>query len=219
MPIMDGFEAARQISAMNHAQAAEAIPIVALTANAMEGDRQKCLDAGMNDYLSKPVRRADLKKSVYKWVRGIEWNEDAESAEPEPQKMPKSSSIDWHALNEARNLFKDKFYDMLMLYFHDTEEYCHEMAAAISAKSTEGIIRPAHTIKSTSARMGITGVSDIACLMEEEAKRAVQEQKPVNFAEFQSRLESMEALLNTARALIMREYKYCATEDKKRKRS
>ncbi|MCB1218811.1 response regulator, partial [bacterium] len=54
MPVMDGFEATKRIRELKGSRAS--IPIVAMTANAMEGDRQRCLDCGMDDYLSKPIK-------------------------------------------------------------------------------------------------------------------------------------------------------------------
>ncbi|MEM9382081.1 MAG: response regulator [Planctomycetota bacterium] len=65
MPEMDGFEATRRIRAL---AVGGDVPIIALTANAMEGDRERCLDAGMNDYLSKPLRHADLAATLERWM-------------------------------------------------------------------------------------------------------------------------------------------------------
>jgi CheY-like chemotaxis protein len=62
MPEMDGFEAARRVRASGTEN--RAVPIIALTANAMMGDRERCIEAGMNDYLTKPVMSADLKAMV-----------------------------------------------------------------------------------------------------------------------------------------------------------
>jgi CheY-like chemotaxis protein len=68
MPVMDGLEATRrirnsQVRVLNHQ-----IPIIAMTANAMEGDREKCLEAGMNDYVPKPVSPMALAEALDKWL-------------------------------------------------------------------------------------------------------------------------------------------------------
>jgi len=62
---MDGFEATRRIREILRGRR---LPIIALTANAMEGDRKKCLDAGMDDFIAKPVRKADLRACLEKWL-------------------------------------------------------------------------------------------------------------------------------------------------------
>ncbi|MHA6493337.1 ATP-binding protein [Pseudomonas borbori] len=63
LPIMDGYEATRQIRRMD-----ASLPIIALTANALQGDRETCLAAGMNDYLAKPFKRADLQRVLQRWL-------------------------------------------------------------------------------------------------------------------------------------------------------
>ncbi|HEY7774551.1 MAG TPA: ATP-binding protein, partial [Marinagarivorans sp.] len=69
MPVMDGFEATRLIRALPRSLG-KALPIIALTANAMAGDKERCLEAGMNAYLSKPVRKKDLQQVMNKWLQG-----------------------------------------------------------------------------------------------------------------------------------------------------
>ncbi len=69
MPVMDGFEATKAIRALQ-TQAAQ-VPIIAVTANVMEGQRDKCLAAGMNDYLPKPINKEVLGKAVDRWIPPI----------------------------------------------------------------------------------------------------------------------------------------------------
>jgi CheY-like chemotaxis protein len=68
MPVMDGYTATRRWRELERdAGDGRHLPIIAMTANAMAGDRQKCLDAGMDDYLAKPVTRAELERSLHRW--------------------------------------------------------------------------------------------------------------------------------------------------------
>ena len=69
MPVKDGYTAAREWRLHETAQGLPRLPIIAMTANAMAGDRQKCLDAGMDDYLSKPVDRRLLEASMARWLQ------------------------------------------------------------------------------------------------------------------------------------------------------
>ncbi|MFQ6572958.1 response regulator [Pseudomonas sp. UM16] len=67
LPIIDGYEATRRIRQLPQAAA---MPIIALTANALQGDRERCLNAGMNDYLAKPFKRTDLQQILQRWLPG-----------------------------------------------------------------------------------------------------------------------------------------------------
>jgi len=68
MPEMDGYEASQQIRAGNAGELSKTIPIIAMTANAMADDRQKCLDAGMDDYLTKPIEANLLAGKLLQWL-------------------------------------------------------------------------------------------------------------------------------------------------------
>ncbi|WP_420818656.1 response regulator [Paramylibacter kogurei] len=70
MPEMDGLQATSEIRRLENENALERRPIVALTANAMPGDRERCINAGMDDYLAKPVRKNILYNCLDKWLVG-----------------------------------------------------------------------------------------------------------------------------------------------------
>jgi signal transduction histidine kinase/DNA-binding response OmpR family regulator len=72
MPSMDGFDATRELRRREHTLGLPRVAVVAMTANAMSGDRERCLAAGMDDYLSKPVRLADLRETLGRWLSAVD---------------------------------------------------------------------------------------------------------------------------------------------------
>ena len=69
MPVMDGIEAARRIRATERAGQHPPVPIIAMTANAMQGDRERCIEAGMDDYITKPIKAEQLFERLSHWTR------------------------------------------------------------------------------------------------------------------------------------------------------
>ncbi len=184
MPVMDGFEAARRIYAKKQeGSLPKALPIVALTANAMEGDRQRCLDAGMDDYLSKPVRRKELKEMVYRRIAG----ENVECAPAEGEEsderhiIENKNLIDIDLNGEARDTFRAKYSQMLQFYKEDVATYINEIFSACDNQDIEAVIRPAHTIKSNSRGLGAVYMADLAHQLELTARTAHERQREVSY--------------------------------------
>lgn len=190
MPVMDGYEAAQRITSLKKTGVLpQNLPIIALTANAMASDRQKCIDAGMDDYLSKPVRYRTLQEAAYFWITGKKpttTDSEARSIKTEFLRVSKASSaqlpvvnqnapdisqlIDLSAIEETRKVFKSKYETMLQYFIEDTEKYIQEIANAIADQDIAAAVRPAHTIKSTAARMGAPALSALGRQMEHKAQ-------------------------------------------------
>ena len=91
MPGMDGFEATSRIRALEAATGTR-IPIIAMTAHAMAGDRERCLEAGMDDYLTKPIQRPTLQETLRKWLDGKLAAPAPEPAAEQPQPSPEPAA-------------------------------------------------------------------------------------------------------------------------------
>jgi PAS domain S-box-containing protein len=173
MPVMDGFEAARRITYLKSDGVLNRdLPVLALTANAMKGDRQRCLEAGMYDYITKPVRKRELKEKIIHWIGKKNDPVRADAVSPDSGAIENEALIDEHALAEAKSILKNKFDDVMVCYIDDVLGYIQQMEHALAQQDAEGIVRPAHTIKSTSMRMGAMRVANLACDLETQARQA-----------------------------------------------
>lgn len=149
-------------------------PIIALTANAMKGDKERCLGAGMDLYLTKPVRKKALKGVLYGLITGDNpQQEDAKIMPFQPgqtEKIPEPDILDMEAVEDARSTLKDEYDDMVTVYTGSSQDRIQEIMAALAANDVEAVIRPAHTLKSTSSQMGAFKLSEIAKKVEYTAK-------------------------------------------------
>ena len=151
MPEMDGFEATRRLRELQHKRIIPERPIIALTANAMVGDKEACLAAGMSDYLSKPLQGEQLLSMIRKWVplQAISSNERRR------HRNAQEHLLQFDMIEEARGVLGKEFSMMLMLYVDTVEFVLEEMRRAICAKRDPyGLFMNAHSLKSSSAYIG-----------------------------------------------------------------
>ena len=124
MPEMDGFEATRVIRE-KEAATHKHIPIIAMTAHAMKGDRERCLAVGMDGYIAKPIRPAELLAGIERFTR---------RPEPAPQKPPpppEDDCIDWQAAWANMEGDRDLLSELALLFLDDLPQQMEAIHRAV----------------------------------------------------------------------------------------
>jgi CheY-like chemotaxis protein len=188
MPVMDGFIATRKLRERELQKKKEPTRVVALTANALAGDREACLAAGMNDYLAKPFTLAQLRNLLL------------------PSKVSRSAAnkvtLDHSAIEAVRQLDPDGqdrlLSRLIALYRDDSSQLLADLDSAMKTGDAEGVARAAHTLKSSSANLGATNVAAIARQIEHAARGGDLAELPSSFTKLRAQrtvaLSELEAL-------------------------
>ncbi|MBD1868355.1 response regulator [Cyanobacteria bacterium FACHB-471] len=183
MPEMDGIATTRQIC--QDWQPANRPRIIAMTAGAMTGDREECLIAGMDDYLSKPIRIEKLVQALKK-CQPLSRNE-------------LSPAIDLKVLQElqaiGREQNRDVLFEIIDIYLEDAPRLLRAMREAGTADLPSALQQAAHTLKSTSAAVGATHLADICQRLERWTMEHPDQinKTSISEAEIQEKLTSLEA--------------------------
>ncbi|MBK8817395.1 MAG: response regulator [Methylococcaceae bacterium] len=210
MPVMDGYAATAEIRKRQKDGLPPSFPIIALTANAIEGDREKCLIAGMDDYLAKPFKANALFRVVKSWlkpIRDFDIEHDIEKetvcTPKEPDSTPESP-ISASALESIRSLSADNGDDFLKsiieMYLSNTDSSIKSLEKAWLTGDIDLIRSISHMMKSSSSQIGAHGLAEL-CLAIETPARNHQYDKTgkslINIiAEFSDIKKCLESYLN-----------------------
>ena len=154
MPEMDGFKATTVIR-QSESLKLRTIPIVAMTANAMNGDRERCLEVGMNDYITKPIDENKLIQAIETWL-----DKDKDASAP----------IDLTVIKNLRKLQKpdrpDLVSGLVELYLETAQEILVEIRRAIQNADLIKISEYAHSLKSSAANLGAIKLAETCLILE-----------------------------------------------------
>ncbi len=159
MPVMDGFEATQQIRLFESETGADRVTVVALTANAMQGDRDKCLAAGMDDYLTKPYTLKDLFETLSSWLTAVSSpSEKIKSVITKitPETLASQADlVDTAKFNETRELMGESMGLIINTFIESGAISVSEMEKHIEAGDYDGLKDAFHKLKGSSGALGI----------------------------------------------------------------
>ena len=190
MPEMDGFEATKEIRKLQNNTDVRT-PIIALTANAMKPDKDKCLEVGMDDYLSKPVNQKTLENMLIKWLphkleknNNSDDNERSETPAQQTDDYPVDSSVlNSEIFNTLKQLFGDKFSSLVEQHTENSRENVNRVKQAIEQEDIETLERAAHSLKGASAQFGATHLNKLAAEIESLAKSGAMDSIKLKYNE------------------------------------
>jgi CheY-like chemotaxis protein len=210
MPEMDGLEATRRLR--QHVPDARQPRVIAMTANAMQGDREMCLAAGMDDYVSKPIRIEELVAALSK-SRSLEMNWAPESvavgarppspaAAPAPTAMPAPAMLDPAALENLLSMLGgelDYLGELIDSFLEDAPQLLSQLRHYVEDGNAKGASRIAHSLKSNGADFGAATFAGLCKELETKGRAGDLEGATQLMAQIEAGYRALEAALRAVR--------------------
>jgi PAS domain S-box-containing protein len=178
MPVMDGFAATGQIRNPHSLVKDHAIPVIAMTANAMQGDRERCISAGMDDYIAKPIDPMKLNKALQQWLpkqcqKNTLTTTEKEQCHPIPttaKTIAEPPIFDYMAMRERLMDDDDLIKSIAEAFLSDLPNDLKKLQAAVEKRDMEQAAAIAHKIKGSSGNVGGMLLSASALIIEQAGK-------------------------------------------------
>jgi two-component system, sensor histidine kinase and response regulator len=183
MPLLDGYETTRRIRQREAVQPPGTRPpvyIIALTANVLDGERDICLQAGMDDYVTKPTRVEDLRAALHRGLQKLPPGAAQPSAPaPAPAASPSADEepaplLELSVINSLREIREpgapDPVVELIDLYLDDAAARLNAVQAALSAADQPALVTAAHTLKGSSSNLGAQALARLCARLEHAAR-------------------------------------------------
>jgi CheY-like chemotaxis protein/HPt (histidine-containing phosphotransfer) domain-containing protein len=198
MPEMDGYEVTRRIrqsGSDSYIHLRSAPYIIALTANAMGGDRERCLALGMNDYLTKPLHLHDLDAVLQRALIRISLPTESPSTsvQPEPEALDRTVIDGLKELREPGQ--PDPLRELIELFLRDAQPRLEQLDQAAGASDLARVGAAAHTLKGSASNLGARRLSSLSAALEKQAKAGEIDQAVRTLAEVKSEFSKVRDLL------------------------
>ncbi len=181
MPVMDGVTATEKIRQLPQLQQ---LPIVAMTANAMAQDKARCLQAGMNDFISKPIEPEQLFLTMLRYLPAPATAVSATAAPGQPQpaalRLPaplldQVQGLQWRSALQRLQHNEALYLSLLEKYCRSPQPLWQQLSSALQAQQVADIERHAHSLKGVAATLGATALAAAAAVLEQQASSAAAE--------------------------------------------
>ncbi len=199
MPVMDGLEATTAVRSTGSQVRNHRVPIVAMTARAMGGDRERCLAAGMNDYITKPVVPTELVAVLRRWLPDASSAVAAAAAGTTASRPPADGSVTdadlevWDRVGMLARVMDDRALaaEIVAAFLQDAPRQLSAIRTALDSGDLPALSRQAHALKGAAANFGGDRVSRAARQLEQAAQEGDQATSRMRVAELQARLEEL----------------------------
>jgi CheY-like chemotaxis protein len=211
MPEMDGYEATKRIRESERQNGKKRLHIIAMTANAMQGDRDKCIAAGMDDYVSKPVQLAELRRAIEKWkgngsasangklVPSVPMRVEVAAAtaqESETSTTSTEAPVDLERFAEVTGGNPEKIQRLLTTFLKQADEISQGLSIAIQSASARDVRLLAHKFVGASSSLGMVAVVPALSQLEQMGDAGELEGVAEVYAEFMSQLERVRQFID-----------------------
>ena len=201
MPVMDGYEATRTLRLDSRFRS---LPVIAMTANAMLGDQEKCLAAGMNAYISKPINVMEMFTTMAQWVTVKHPSKDSDSPTFQDLRqtdslpevtviLPDMTSIDIKSGLARLSGDRSHYKNLLVLFYNNQKHFIDNFRTALATHDHQAAMREAHTLKSVAGTMGLNTLAETAKELEEDCTQL--NDNDVGFESIKAKLENIESIL------------------------
>ena len=182
MPVLDGFAATKAWRQQEVATGKRRVPIIALTADVIKGVRERCLEAGMDGYLSKPLEQVQLVTALDRWLPAIGEVAAAPAVAPSAAATPPAtpstalpaSPLDQRALDQIRAMQRPGSPDLLGkiigLYLENSPGLLRQIRDAVAGQDGDALRQAAHSLKSSSASLGATELAALCKALEQRGR-------------------------------------------------
>ncbi|MCC6978405.1 MAG: response regulator [Candidatus Melainabacteria bacterium] len=195
MPVMDGFEATKAIRKLESA-AGTYTPIIAVTAMAMAGDRERCIASGMDDYMSKPVDKDLLKIKLNHWLR-----EDVvySSLKMARKYFRMDNTSDATCMADLLEFYGEaKIDEIIRVYLFETEDLLRRIEVFVKEKRSDAVAGLAHELKASSASIGAKSMARLGLYMEQSAGQQDWAEAEVSLQSLKRQFEHFKEFLLSA---------------------